>query len=169
MGSSDPEEIRRGAGEKSRGKPTDLVSDGSNVSFKMFGDDDASLDILAEVLSSSKNSRLQKSLLFDNPKSQDVAAFQYSAKLKKLIENGIKDDELIRAKNTIKSSYIYSLQKLDTIVDSINHYNYFLNEPDSFVFDITRYENVTPEKVVDSAKKYLQKPFVELQIIPKKK
>jgi len=165
-------------------------------SDKMFGDDDASLDILADILSSSKNSRLQKALLFDKQIAQDVSAFQYSAKLggsfiifatakpgvalelikkdilgeiERLIKEGILDDELTRSKNSIKSNYIYSLQKLDTVVDNINHYNYFLNEPDSFVYDIARYEKVTTEKVRDTAKKYLQKPFVELQIIPKQK
>lgn len=165
-------------------------------SDKMFGDDDASLDILADILSSSKNSRLQKALLFDKQTAQDVSAFQYSAKLggsfiifatakpgaalelikkdilgeiERLIKEGITDDELMRSKNSIKSNYIYSLQKLDTVADNINHYNYFLNEPDSFVFDVERYNKVTKEKVIDTAKRYLQKPFVELQIIPKQK
>jgi zinc protease len=163
-------------------------------SDKMFGEDDASLDILADILSSSKNSRLQKVLLFDKQKAQDVSAFQYSAKLSgsfiilstakpgvtldeikkevlreidRLIVYGVTKEELIRSKNSIKSSYIYSLQRLDTLVDNINHYNYFLNEPDSFVYDINRYEKVTAEQVKETAKRYLQKPYVELQIIPK--
>lgn len=163
-------------------------------SEKMFGVDDASLDILSEILSSSKNSRLQKKLLFDTQTAQDVSSFQYSANLcgsfiiistakpgvtleqikedilneiNKLISNGVKEDELLRAKNSIKSSYIYSLQKLDTIVDHINHYNFYLNEPDSLIYDIERYEKVTVEDVVNSAKKYLLKPHVELNIIPK--
>ena len=132
--------------------------------------------------------------MFDNQKAQDISAFQYSAKLcgsfiifstakpgikleeikedvlreiNRLIVEGITDDELTRSINGIKSSYIYSLQKLDTIVDSINHYNYFLNEPDSFIYDIERYENVTADMVIETAKRYLLKPYVELQIIPK--
>ena len=163
-------------------------------SDKMFGDDDAALDILADILSSSKNSRLQKALLFDKQTAQDISAFQYSAKLggsfiifatakpgislelikedifreiERLIKDGVTEDELIRSRNSVKSSYIYSLQKLDTIVDNINHYNYFLNEPDSFVYDIGRYAKVTTEKVRSTAKKYFQNPYVELQIIPK--
>lgn len=165
-------------------------------SDKMFGDDDALLDILADILSSSKNSRLQKALLFDKQKAQDVSAFQYSAKLggsfivlstakpgitldeikaeifqqlHRLISDGVTEEELIRSKNSIKSSYIYSLQKLDSLVDNINHYNYFLHEPNSFVFDIGRYEKVTAEQVKETAKRYLQKPYVELQIVPKQK
>jgi len=163
-------------------------------SDKMFGEDDAVLDILADVLSSSKNSRLQKNLLYDKQIAQDASAFQYSAKLngsfiifstakpgitldeikkeifaeiEQLIKYGITDEELLRAKNGIKSSYIYSLQKIDTVVDHLNHYNYFLNEPDSFLFDIDRYEKVTAEKVKQAAEKYLNKQYVELRVIPK--
>jgi zinc protease len=165
-------------------------------SDKAFDRYDAALDILADILTGSKNSRLQKNLLFDNQIAQDVSSFQYSARLsgsfiiistakpginteqlkneiiseiEKLIQYGVTDDELVRAKNGFKSSYIYSLQKLDTIVDHLNHYNFFLNEPDSFLFDISRYENVTKEDVVTAAEKFLKKPFTELNIVPKLK
>ncbi|MCX6171180.1 MAG: pitrilysin family protein [Ignavibacteriales bacterium] len=161
---------------------------------KAFSTNDAALDILSDILTSSKNARLQKSLVFEKQIVQDISSFQYSAKLDgsfiivstakpgielgdikieientiaDLIKNGITTDELIRAKNSLKSSYIYSLQKLDLIVDHLNHYNYFLNEPDSFVFDLSRYENVTREQVIEAAKNYLIKPHVELNVIPK--
>lgn len=165
-------------------------------SDKAFGADDAALDILADILSSTKNSRLQKNLLFDNQIALDVSSFQYSARLAGsfiivstakpgvdlekikseimkeiafMISNGISDEELLRAKNSFKSAYIYSLQKLDTIVDHINHYNYFLNEPDSFIFDLNRYEKVTARDVINAAEKILNKPYTELNIIPKQK
>jgi zinc protease len=163
---------------------------------KAFSQNDASLDILSDILTSAKNARLQKSLVFEKQIVQEVSSFQYSAKLdgsfiivatakpgvsletikkeieneiSKLITGGITEDEMIRAKNSLKSSYIYSLQKLDLIVDHLNHYNFFLNEPDSFVFDLSRYENVTREQVIDAAKKYLLNTHVELNVIPKTK
>lgn len=165
-------------------------------SDKAFGADDAALDILADILSSTKNSRLQKNLLFDNQIALDVSSFQYSARLAGsfiivstakpgvdlekikseimkeiafMISNGISDEELLRAKNSFKSAYIYSLQKLDTIVDHINHYNYFLSEPDSFIFDLNRYEKVTARDVINAAEKILNKPYTELNIIPRQK
>lgn len=165
------------------------------LSEKIFSANDAALDILSDILAATKNSRLQKKLLFDKQISQDVSAFQYSAsltglfiivstakpgiqieELKKnifyeidnLIKNGITEEELIRAKNSIKSSYIYSLQKIDNIVDHINHYNFYLSEPDSFIFDIERYDKVTAGDVIEAAKDYLNNPYVELQIVPKK-
>ncbi len=159
-----------------------------------FSSDDAALDILSEVLSSGKSSRLSKSLVFDKQIAQDISSFQYSAKLagsfiiastakletdldvikkeifecvNKLINEGLKEEELIRAKNGFISSFVYSLQKLDTIVDHMNHYNFYLGEPNSFAADLNRYKNVTADDVVRVAKKYLLNPFVELHIIPK--
>ncbi len=161
---------------------------------KAYSEDDAALDLLAEILSSGKNSRLFKSLVFEKQIAQDVSAFQYSAKLagsfiivstakpntkleqikeeifdqiKKLIDNGIAEDELQKAKNGFKSSFIFSLQKLDTVVDHMNHYNFYLNEPNSFAFDLDRYEKVTVKNISEAAAKYLLNPFVELNIIPK--
>ncbi len=159
-----------------------------------FSSDDAALDILSEVLSSGKSSRLFKSLVFDKQIAQDISSFQYSAKLagsfiiastakpetdletikkeifdclNELINNGLKEEELMRSKNGFISSFIYSLQKLDTIVDHMNHYNFYLGEPNSFATDLSRYQNVTIDDVVRAAKKYLLNPFVELHIIPK--
>ena len=164
-------------------------------SDKLYGNDDASLDILSEVLSSSKNSRLYKSLVFQKQIAQDVSAFQYSAnlsgmfivvatakpnveleELKKVIFdeinnlslNGIYDDELERSVNNVKSTYIYSLQKQSTLADQINNYNCNLSEPNSFGYDINRYEKVTKNDVKQVSEKYLSNPFVELRIIPKK-
>lgn len=164
-------------------------------SDKLYGNDDASLDILSEVLSNSKNSRLYKSLVFQRQIAQDVSAFQYSAnlsgmfivvatakpdveldELKKVIFdeinnlslNGIYDDELERSVNNVKATYIYSLQKQSTLADQINNYNCNLSEPNSFGYDINRYEKVTKYDVKQVCEKYLSNPFVELRIVPKK-
>ena len=163
---------------------------------KAFSADDAILDILSEVLSSGKSSRFYKSLVFEKQIAQDVSSFQYSARLAgsfivastakpgveldtikeviferihDLIQNGIKEEELLRSKNSVISSFVYSLQKLDTITDQMNHYNFYLGEPNSFSSDLARYESVTAEEVISTAKKYLLNPFVELHIIPNTK
>lgn len=162
---------------------------------KAFDTNDAALDILAEILSGGKNSRLNKSLVFEKQIAQDVSAFQYSAKLTgtfiivstakpnvkldlikkeifaqlgKLISEGVKDEELQKAKNSFKSSFVYALQKLDNVVDHMNYYNFHLNEPNSFAYDLNRYESITADDVVDAAKKYLTQNFVQLNVIPKK-
>ncbi|MEG8947494.1 M16 family metallopeptidase [Rosettibacter firmus] len=162
---------------------------------KIFGQYDSSLDILSDILTSSKNARLTKSLVYDKQISQDVTSFQYSGKyggmfliistakpestleeikneifeqINLVIKKGIEEEELIRSKNSIKSHYIYSLQKLDVVVDHINQYNFYLNEPDSFMFDLNRYESVNPNQIIEVAQKFLNQPYVELNIIPKR-
>ncbi len=162
-------------------------------SDKFFGEDDASLDLLADILSGSKNSRLFKSLVFEKQIAQDVTAFNYSGKfdgsfiviatakpginiddlkneilfeIENLINAGIKKDELLRAKNSVKSSFIYSLQKMDSLVNQINVYNCNLGEPNSFLLDLARYEVESAENIREKAEKYLKKNYVELQITP---
>jgi len=163
---------------------------------KAFDKDDAVLDILSDLLAGSKNARLYKSLVFEKEIAQDVSAFQFSGKygghftivatakpeksldeikseIFKEIEgiktNGIKPSELKRSKNGIKSSFVFALQNLDTIADHLNLYNFYLNEPSSFAFDLNRYESVGKEEIINVISNYLINPFVELRIIPKNK
>lgn len=160
-----------------------------------YGDDDASLDILADVLTGSKNSRLHKELVHELQIAQDISAFQYSAKyngvffliisaksnsdlnlirekvqaiITKIAKDGIEQNELDRALNGYKSSFIYSLQNLDNMTNQINNYNCSLNEPNSFIYDLNRYNKLTTDDISAVANKYLTKNNVELSIIPKK-
>lgn len=163
-------------------------------SEKLYGEDDAAMDVLSEVLTSSKNSRLYRSLVHDKQIAQDISAFQYSAKLNgmffivatakqgvdldqikdtvfveldKIRNEEISDEELEKAKNNIKSTYIYSLQKQAVFADQVNNYNCNLGEPNSFRYDLNRYEILTKEEIRKAADKYLSKPYVELRILPK--
>ncbi|MCB0751478.1 MAG: insulinase family protein, partial [Ignavibacteriae bacterium] len=163
-------------------------------SDKGYGNDDAALDILADILAGSKNSRLYKKLVHEMQIAQDVSAFQYSAKyngvffiiislakneetenvkeylleeIKKVVKKGITKKELERALNGYKSSYIYSLQNLDNLVNQINNYNCNLNEPNSFLYDLNRYNKLELNEITWVAEKYLMKNFIELDIIPK--
>ena len=163
-------------------------------SCKGYGKDDAVLDILADILAGSKNSRLQKELVHNKQIAQSISAFQYSAKqngsfyiiatakpkvelstlkseilriINSILENGIEEKEFQRAVNSYKSSFIYSLQNLSTLTNQINNYNCNLGEPNSFIYDIERYELLKKENVVNAVENYLTKPFIELNIIPK--
>jgi zinc protease len=160
----------------------------------IYGNDDAALEVAADILSGSKNSRLYKKLVFDEQIAQDVMAFQYSGKfgghftivstakpgvdldqlksaildeVNNLIAKGVSAKELEKSKNGIKAHFVYSMQNLDIVADYLNHYNYYLNEPNSFGFDLERYNKVSNEKIISVLKNYLTKPFVELRIIPK--
>jgi zinc protease len=163
-------------------------------SDKAYGEDDAALDILADIISGSKNSRLYKKLVHDLKLVQDVSTFQYSANyngvffiiasvnpdtdpnivheyviesINDIVKKGIEEKELERAINGFKSSFIYSLQNLDNMTNQINNYNCNLKEPNSFIYDINRYNSISCDKIVEVAKKYLTKNFVKLSIVPR--
>ena len=158
-----------------------------------YGINDNSLDVLSDILTGSKGSRLTKHLVYDTEIAQDVSAFQFSGKydghymiiatakpgisLNKLkeeifkeIENigkyGITQKELTKSRNIIKSSFVNSMQNLDVIADHLNHYNFYLDKPNSFNSDLKRYEEVTNESIKNSVNEYLTKNYIELQIRP---
>ncbi|MCH8033957.1 MAG: insulinase family protein [Bacteroidetes bacterium] len=160
-----------------------------------YGEDEAALDILSDLLTGSKNSRLYKTLVFRKEIAQDISAFQFSGKyagnftivatakpghtldeikseifkeINNIKANGISSKELHRSKIGIKSSFVFSLQNLDSIADHLNSYNFYLNEPNSFSYDLNRYDKVTTEEINNVSEKYLSKLFVELRIIPKR-
>jgi zinc protease len=161
-----------------------------------YRENDAVLDVIADIFTGSKNSRLYKSIVYDNELAQDISAFQFSGKLDghfvivatakpgvkldkikdiilkeidKLIKNKVDSRELMRSKNGIKSSFIYSLQNVESLADQFNHYSFYLNEPNSFSMDLQRYEDIDEEKICSAAEKYFTGNYVELRISPSTK
>ncbi|MDR3626552.1 MAG: insulinase family protein, partial [Ignavibacteriaceae bacterium] len=151
--------------------------------------------VVSDLLSGSKSSRLYKNLVFEKEIAQDITAYQFSGKfggffaiiatakpgisldilkteifieIEKLKTGGVGEKELQKSKNGIKSNFIYSMQNIDSIADQINSYNFFLGEPNSFNFDLLRFEEITNEKIKQVTGDYLLKPFVELHVIPQK-
>lgn len=163
---------------------------------KSYEPKDAELEVLSDILSGSKNSRLNKRLVFDEQIAQDVSAFQFSGKYggmfmiistakpgveisdlkKKIFEElslisskGISEKELTKTRNGIKSNFISALQNLDNIADHLNHYNFYLNEPNSFEWDLNRYMLIQTYDVKSVCNELLNKNYLELNIIPKEK
>ena len=160
---------------------------------KAFDSFDAPLDIIGDILSGSKNARLYKSLVYDKEIAQDISAYQYSGKyaghfliiatakpgvglpllkeeilkeLDNISTNGVTEREMFRSKNGIKSSFIYSMQNIESLADQLNFYNFYLGEPNSFNYDLSRYENTTEGILKECVNKYLNKNHFELHISP---
>jgi len=158
-----------------------------------FGKYDSTLEVIADILSGSKNSRLYKNLVFEKEFAQDVTAYQNSGKyggsfiivatakpgialdkikdeifreLKNVEANGMTEKELTRSKNGIKSGFIHSLQSIDSLANQLNYYSFYLDEPNSFNFDLKRYEEIDSFLIKEAVKLYFTKPFVELRIVP---
>ncbi len=161
-------------------------------SDKLFACYDAPLDIAADILAGSKSSILQRVLVHEKQVATDIAAFQYSGKyagiffiiatpgtgyspddLKEEIlsligevgKGNVNERDIVRSKNSIYSSYIYSLQHLSSLTDQINNYNCNRGEPESFIYDTQRYQQIVKEEVIEAVSRYLTKPHVELQIV----
>ena len=160
-----------------------------------FSEDDAALDIFSDILTGSKNARLTRKLIYDLQIAQDVNSMQFSGKygghfmivatakpgksldeIKKIVleeislvsNQGISMQERIRSKNVIRSNFIYSLQNIDTITDLLNLYNFYLGEPNSFNYDLNRYNRCDESKIQEISAKYFSNNLVDLRIIPDK-
>ena len=162
---------------------------------KIFHENNFALDILSDILTGSKNGRLHNLLVLQRELTLQVSAFQFSGKyggffcvtatakpgksldeIKKIIlaeldnlfTNGITTEELTRAKNGIKAHFIYGMQSLDSVANQLNHYNFYLGEPNSFSVELSLYEKVEKESVKQCAI-YFDKPHVDLRFVPKEK
>jgi zinc protease len=145
---------------------------------KLFSPGDAECDFLASILSSGKNSRLYKSLVYDKSVASDVSAYQYSLNLQSLFiievtaQEGVKlsdlealvDAELKtlrdaapsarevqRALNQIEMAYIGSLESLENRADQLNAYFFHTGDPSYLSQDLARYQRITPADLQKTA------------------
>ncbi|KAF0149945.1 MAG: peptidase M16-like protein [Ignavibacteria bacterium] len=150
-----------------------------------FTPGDAEMDVLANILSGGKNSRLYKKLVYELQIAQDVYAYQSSGKLvsqfqvvatarsghnltelKNVIEqelNKIKTEaptqrELQRVVNQYEASFLARLERpggFSGKADLLNSYYYFTGNPDYANEDLARYKALAPEDIQFAAQKYL--------------
>jgi zinc protease len=160
------------------------------------GEDDGTLDILADILAGGKNSRLFKSLVYEKQIAQDVSAYQDSREVAGLFqvevtakpgvtlsdieknvneeianlqESGATERETQRSKNNIKANFVYRLQFVGGFggkADQLNRYNVMWGDPGSFNKDLARYERVTAADIQRMSKRYLTKERIALSVVP---
>jgi zinc protease len=163
---------------------------------KLFADDDAALDVLAAVLTSGKNSRLYKKLVYDLQVAQNVRASQQSSKLAgyfqidvtpkprqslasidkvvqeelhRLLDEPITARELARVQNSFRASFLNRMGSVQNKADILNSYNYMAGTPDFVQQDAGRYDRVTRADVQRVTRIYLGKPKVVLTVVPEGK
>ena len=165
-------------------------------STKLFSSDDAPLEITGRILGGDKTSRLYKRLVYDLQVAQDVAAYQNGmrldgifmiqvtpkpghtpAELAKLVdeeiaglvEKGVTDRELQRAKNSISAAFLDRLSAVGGFSgksDLLNYYNYFVGTPDYVQQDLARYTSTTGADIQRVARAQFAKPKVVLTVVP---
>jgi zinc protease len=144
---------------------------------------DAEADITATILGGGRSSRLYKKLVYERQIAQDVSAVQQSfgirsmfqidatarpgktaAELEKaideelalLVKSGIDARELERARNTIETNIVGSLESITGLADRLNWYNHYLKAPDFVQKDFERYGAVTAAGVQAFARDQLR-------------
>ena len=152
---------------------------------KAFADDDATLDVVADVLAGGRSSRLYRRLVYELQIATDVAAFQDGTRidgkfeifatarpghelgelqrvideeLRKLADQGPTAREVERARNTFEAQFLSRMERVGGFggkADQLNFYNYFVGSPDYFQKDLDRYGRVTPAGVERAVKAYL--------------
>ena len=163
----------------------------------MFAAGDAELDVFAAILSQGKNARLYRSLVYEKQWAQDVEAFQSSAllgstfnivvtsrpgiDLEALVDaiwtelqtasRNIEPVEVQRAVNRFETSLVDSLQTVGGFggrADRLNHYAFYLGDPDGVQRDLQRYHSVDPDAVMGNAQRILlEAPAVTLTVHPR--
>jgi len=152
----------------------------------LFSEDDAELDLVAEVLASGKTSRLYRALVYDERIATEVAVSQNSREaggdfqiiataapgrtlqevdrgiarvIDTLIAEGPTAPEMERCQAQAEASFMYRLQTVGGFggkSDQLNAYNIFVGDPGFFERDLERYQRVTPEAMQSAAHRILR-------------
>ena len=152
----------------------------------LFAEGDAELDLVAEVLSAGKTSRLYRSLVYDQRIATEIAASQNSRELGSFfqvvataapgrtlaeIERGIAKEmsalfdkgptgvELERCLAQAEAHFLFRLQTVGGFggkSDQLNAYNTFLGDPGYFDQDLRRYRSATADALREAAVRYLK-------------
>jgi len=148
---------------------------------------DAALDMIANLLSGGKNSRLYRRLVYDLQIAQDVSAFQQSQalgssffiiatarpgetldKLQAVIDEELDKlrktppdaREMTRALNQIEANFYRAMERVGGFggkADQLNAYYKAAGTPDYFAKDLARYQAVTAAEVRAAVEQYLPK------------
>jgi zinc protease len=148
---------------------------------------DAEMDIVSNLLSGGKNSRLYKRLVYDMQIAQDVQAVQQSQALDSNFViittarpgqsldkiQGVIDEEvdklrtappdaheMTRAINQIEANFYRSMERVGGFggkANQLNSYYQAVGTPDYFQKDLDRYRALTPADIKAAVEKYLPK------------
>lgn len=164
------------------------------VSPRGYGEGDAAMDALAQLLTGGKNSRLYQRLVYDMQIADDVRAFQRGTRLngefrimataragRTLAEihdvimeeiarvQGTPPDarEVERILNQNEIAFLERLERVATKADMLNEYLFYTGDPEYFEEDLERYRALTPAALSDAARRWLQpQNAIVLSVVP---
>ena len=151
----------------------------------MFADQDAELDLAADLIAHGKTSRLYRSLVYERQIATDVVAYQHSREisgvfqiaataapgvaldeleaiitstLNEITSEGPTEGELERARAQTDAQFVYRIQTIGGFggkSDQLNAYNVFRDDPGYFGRDRSRYARATKESIGRAVKTWL--------------
>jgi zinc protease len=152
-------------------------------------------DLLSDILSSGKSSRMYQELVYEKRKAQMISAFQeqnehpglfvvYSiarpgiqiddlekevyAQFEKIESNGVTDYELQKVKNMVMANFISRFQGVGNKADFIARYAGMYGKPELINEIMSRYEKVTADDIQRVVKSYFRPDNrVVLHYLPK--
>jgi zinc protease len=166
------------------------------VSAPMNTREDAVLDVLSDILGSGKTSRLYKSLVYEKQIAQTAVAYQsgmeiggqfeiqITAKPEKtlaemeaafddvldhLFKNGVTQKEIDNALSQKETQFINSLSTVFGKANQLASYFTYTGNPNNINNELERFKNITPDEVMQVAKKYLTAPNIVLSFVPEGK
>ncbi|MEC9140990.1 MAG: pitrilysin family protein [Chloroflexota bacterium] len=161
-----------------------------------FHPDEAALDVLCDILSDGRSSRMHQTLVYDKQIAQGVNIRSGTAELagdiqfdatvmsghttEETVSAGLAviqglqkqpptEEEVARIKNRIEWGHVRSLANVGGfggIANQLNSFNIYAGDPDRLNTDIERYLAVQPEDVQRVANQYLSNPRVKFTVMP---
>ena len=164
----------------------------------IFTQEEASLEILSNILGSGRSSILHRDLVYDKKISSSISCWNYGQeiasefgiqstissgsniqenideiqkKLEFIASGGLNEKDLIRVKNLMETEFFTDLQNFGGFngrADQLNYFNVMAGDPSCINSDFNRYINVTLEDVKKVAEDLLDSPRVELSVLNEK-
>ncbi|MBS4028077.1 MAG: insulinase family protein [Ignavibacteriales bacterium] len=166
------------------------------VSAPMNTREDAVLDVLTDILSAGKTSRLYKSLVYEKQIAQSAFAFQggmeiagqlelqVTAKpektlaemetavnevLDELLNNGVTQKEIDNALTQKEAQLVNGLSTVLGKANQLASYYTYTGDPGNINKELERFKGITAGEILAVAKKYLTAKKIVLSIVPEGK
>ena len=151
---------------------------------KVFTPGDAELSLAGQILGGGKSSRLYRTLVYEKQIAQHVSAYQYSLglgsvffvdvtarpghtateieaaidqELDRLRSSTVTAHELTRAINTLEAELITNLETFGDTAEMANQFNHYTGDPNYFIEEINKYNQVTPPQIQQTVNQFLKK------------
>jgi zinc protease len=152
---------------------------------RLFGPDDAALDVMSQILGGGKSSRLYRRLVYELQIANQVAVYNDAGRkdgkltmfatatpghaldelqrvideeLARLAQTGPTERELQRVKNGTEAQFLDGMQQVGGFsgkANQLNHYDFFVGTPDYFNQDLARYQKLTTADIQRVAREYV--------------